>query len=252
MPIPRKIKEAPRWLKVACVLGAGLAFAPVALYALTGLFALMVAVTLALVGWYGGPVLAEKLANMKQSGLVGEWKKNPIPTLQRQYAEKVAKLSESAESLKTFIAKVSGYAAMVRNYKERFPHKPEKHKMYDDRLGKYKDLQAFKEMKFRRTKTAIEKFGEVVIEAEAEWEMALAAQDVDLAADFNDDPMELLKSRTALSSVEEEVNRAFAELDMALLEEPRFETEDMKYVQVEDHSSVVLELPSKEPVKIAR
>lgn len=225
--------------------------APVALLMLKGLFAIAVAVTLLAVGIYGGPVIAEKLANWKLMGLKDEWKKNPIPTLQRQYAEKVEKLGLSAENLRTFIAKVNGYASMVSNYKERFPRKPEKHKMYDERLSKYRELQALKENKFLRTKQAIEKFGEVVIEAEAEWDMALAANEVDLAANFNDDPMELLKSRTALTSVEEEVNKAFAELDIALLEEPRFDAEDMKYVTVQKPEEVVLALPSKDPVKIS-
>lgn len=246
MNVQAQVKKAPFWLKALMVMACGVMFAPLAFLALKGLFAIGVTLALVALGIYGGPVAAEKLANMRHKGLVNEWKENPIPTLQRQYAEKVEKLAESRGALQTFIAKVSNYAARVRNYKSQFPRNKEKHKLYDDQLSKFQDLQQLKEGKYKQTETAVQRFGEVVVEAEAEWEMAMAAADVNKASDFNNDPMELLKARTALDSVQTAMNSAFAELEIALLEEPRFDN------NVIDIQEVPVQISHKEAVPIRK
>lgn len=236
MQVPAQIKKAPLWLKVVMVALAGLVFAPIALMVLEGVFALAVAIVLAMAGIFLGPVLAEKMANWKILGLTNEWAKNPIPTLQRQYADKVAKLAESLEALKTFIGKVRSYESQVRQYKQNFPKNREKIDLYERQYQQFFSLQQIKERKYKDAEAAIERFGQVIVEAEAEWGMAMAAKDVALASDFNNDPMELLKSRTALNAVTDAMNISLAELDVALLEEPRFEgaTIDVTPVQIKE------------------
>lgn len=228
------------------VMVCGVAFAPIAFLAIKGLFGIGITLLLVAVGIYGGPVVAEKLANLKMKGLTGEWTKNPIPTLQRQYAEKVEKLQESREALRTFIGKVNSFATQVRNYKAQFPRNTDKHKLYDDQYHKFYSLQQLKERKYKEAENAVQRFGQVVIEAEAEWNMAMAARDVDLASNFNNDPMELLKSRTALTAVEDAMNGALAELDIALLEEPKFEG------NVIDVTPIPVQISNKEVAPIRR
>lgn len=243
----KQTKKAPLWLKIVGVAVAGLAFAPIAFYTIVGLLGLAVTIVLVLSGIFLGPVLAEKLANWKMLGLTSEWAKNPIPTLQRQYAEKVEKLNESLKALEIFIGKVRSYETQVRNYKSNFPQNKEKHALYQKQYEQFFSLQQLKQKKFKEAQEAVEKFGQTVVEAEAEWNMALAARDVDLAADFNNDPMELLKARTALTAVEDAMNQSLAQLDIALLEEPKWDGNVYENIPSIASSSgpIPLQIPAK-------
>lgn len=221
----QRLNKAPAWAKVVGVVVFGFILAPMAIVALKGMLALAVAIAIAVVGIFGFPVLVEAGKITKTKTMKGLWASNPIETLQIQYTEKVEKLSESQEALKVFIGKVNSFHSRLTAYKQQFPKNTEKHKLYQEQYTKFFDLQQLKESKYKNAMKAVENFGQTVQEAEAEWDMAKAAQDVNLASDFNNDPMELLKARTALTSVQDAMNTSFAELDIALLEEPKFEQE---------------------------
>lgn len=221
-----RLNRAPMWAKFVGIGVIGLIFGPIALLAIKGLLGLVVAITVAAFGIFFFPVMMEGMRIGQTKALKGLWASNPIETLQNQYTDKVHKLDQAREALQTFIGKVNGFRSRLTNYKQQFPKNIEKHKLYQDQYEKFFSLQQLKERKFQEAMGAVARFGETVKEAEAEWEMAKAAQDVNLASDFNNDPMELLKARTALTAVQDAMNTSLAELDVALLEEPRFDNDD--------------------------
>ena len=76
-----------------------------------------------------------------------------------------------------------------------------------------------KKQKYRLAKQAVANFASSIQEAELYWKAAKAVHSSAALDDRDEDPMELLKTKTSLGAVVDSMNLAFAELDSALLDE---------------------------------
>jgi hypothetical protein len=249
MQVPTQVRKAPWWLKVLGFGLAGLIFAPIAFTMLYGMVALVVTVILAMTGIFFGPVLAEKMANWKMMGLTNEWKKSPVPTLQRQYAERADNLEQRKKALAMSMAAIADFNTLRANFKARFPKSTDKIALYDERAKRLQASENMKKAKYQAAADSLAKFGETVIEAEADWEVILALKKANQLEEMDNDPMELLKTRTSLGSVEREMNECFAQLDVAMLDTPKIEP---ILIEAEHVEVLPSSIPSKESVKLPR
>lgn len=212
-------KKVPFWLKIVGVGLAGLLFAPIALYTLTGLFALGVAAILAMTGIFLGPVLAEKMANWKMLGLQKEWAENPIPTLERQLIQKREDLKARKKNLEEFSASVNSVKSSNDEYKRVYPNNTDKIARLDEAYAKLNAGLERKVARYKAVKQAINNFEAAIQEADLFWKASLAVHRSAALDEKDEDPMELVKTRTSLGAVVQSMDLAFAELDSALLDE---------------------------------
>jgi hypothetical protein len=233
MDIKQHIKESPTWLKLTVIGVIGLVAAPIAYVMIKGLIGLIIAVAIVGVAWNFGPWLADWIANRALDARKNEWKESPIPTLQRQYMERVHSLEARKEGLKSTIAGVEEFRSIVRNYAQRFPKNIDKIKHYNDRLIQLERVEANQKLKFELAIRSVSSFNDTIQEAEAEWNVICALRKANKAAQINEDPLEALKERTALGSVETEMNKCFAELDVALLDQPKFDELEVDGVRLQ-------------------
>lgn len=217
-------RQVPQWLKVAATVGCAVAFSYIAFKALVGLLALGVAGALCLFSFKLGPVLAEYLDNLKIKLIKKQALESPIPTLENQAIRyhnekdtKEAKLEEIIGKLQTLVDK---HDAFVKKYPNDTAEIEKNSKYVNRAKAKVESLKK----EFLLLAQNVKLFDKEVEKAADKWDMAMTMQDFDLAGDFNNDPMELIRSRTALGSVESAINKSFASLETSMLEDLSSET----------------------------
>lgn len=216
MDLEKKRKRIEGVVKILALLVVGFVVYPFIFMALKGLLALIAAVFVGALALTFTPWIAAKLANWRLKTIKHEAAQNPIETLENQYAKRVEAMSNFKRHIHEFHATLKGMWDEIEKYKSEFPgqacpYEPQYAKMVqllNNRTAKYKDAIA-----------QLEEFETLIERKRAEWKIAQAAAKMSKAAGVGEDFMSKLMSDTALDSVQNGLNLAFAELETSLLDE---------------------------------
>lgn len=213
-------KTRHRWnlgIKVLLFLGLGFIVAPFIYTAIQGLIGLVVAAAVVLGVNFFVPVVADRAANLRINLIKSAAAKDPIPTLQRDYARRESALNDFKESIKTFAAAYLTFKDKLDQFKTDYPADAAK---YDEMLTKMKQLLEVRKAKYVEAAASLNKYSSEIDRAKAIWDMGQEAAKMSNAAGMtNGDFMDKLRVETALDSVTMSMNTAFADLEDSLLED---------------------------------
>lgn len=201
--------------------------APLAWMAVTGIAGLMIAGGLILVGTNAAPWLALKAANMRYRALDAERvqhiekvtaaaETNPIETLIQQSQEKRQASDQFRTAITVFRTEVKNFADQIAGFAKEYPEDVARFKIQLDAMNK---LLKFREDRYKQLQSELDNFDSAIKRAQAMWKMSQAAQKMNKLAGVElGDPFEKIKADSAINSVMTSMNKAFAEMETALLD----------------------------------
>jgi hypothetical protein len=215
--LEKRRRNIERGVKLGLLALVGFIVSPFIFLAVKGLVGIGIAAAVGLAVVNFAPVVAMKFANWKLSAVKAEAARNPIETLQNEYADRGVALASFREAINNFSASVKDFHDKLAGFKEKFPQDAEK---FEDQLSKMKRLLEVRRSKYKEAQEALAKFETEIHRADAIWQMGLEAAKMNAAAGMTDqDFMAKIKVETALDSVSKTMNVAFAELETSLIEE---------------------------------
>jgi len=224
------IKNTPQITKVikwGIVLAVAAVIAPAAYMAITGIVGLAIAAGLVIVGVNVAPVLAIKAANLKHRAIdaerveniekvTGAAAENPIETLMQQSMEKRRASDQFKNSITMFKTEVKNFDDQIANFAKEYPDDVARFQTQQDAMVK---LLTFRESRYKQLQLELDNFDQAIKRAQAMWKMSQAAQKMNKLAGVElGDPFEKIKSDSAINSVMSSMNKAFAEMETALLD----------------------------------
>ena len=211
--VDRKKATIITWaLIIACCAIA----APAALFILKGLFALAIAGAVAVGGIFFAPIIGHKLAIQQIKAVVSDAEQNPIENLQSEFLQMQQDVKRFESEVRSFAADVSSFAQQTSEFKRDYPDDA---KMFEDQLTAYRELQTFKEAKFKQAVKDLDTFSGVVRRAKAMWTMALSSKRMnELAGHQTGDVFSQIRKETSLDAVRKATYESFAEVRTALLQ----------------------------------
>jgi len=230
-----KRKKIETIVKVLAMCVAGFLFAPFAILTIKGLISLIVVGVIGLgVVNVGIPWLAVSLANWKLKALKAAAAANPIETLENRYAQLKDALLKQRDNIKQRIAIASKIYDQIKSFEAQF-HKP------SPRREQYEKLNALVEIsknKYAVAQKNLVDFGNIIEEKRSDWEIALSMAEANKLANVGEDFTSKLMQDTALTTIQDGLNMAFAELDASVMDE------NVQKVLNGDSSAVVTVSPS--------
>lgn len=163
------------------------------------------------------PAFARLVGNWRLKALKAVAAANPIENLEMIYNEKQQALAASRENINQTYAILKSIYDQIQDHDNQFPGKPSQY------LEKYQKLKALIEMrgaKYKQAKANLDQFSTVIDEKRSDWKIAQAMAQANKLANVGEDFETKLMQDTALSTVQDGLNNAFAELDTALLDAP--------------------------------
>ncbi len=155
------------------------------------------------------PYLAMVFANWKLKAIKFEASKNPIETLENDYARRKQRLGEMRQSILTSKASVANYGSKLQTFKQKFPADAQ---TFDDGYTKMLAALKIKGDKYQLAKADLARFADVIERASAIWEMTKDAAAASKAVDSVDDFYREVARNTALDAVQKSLNMTFADL----------------------------------------
>jgi len=219
MNIETTRKMWDKWGKVFMIGVAALIVSPVIFVVVKGLIGLAVAAFVGLIIVTFAPIVSMKFANWKVRGIVAEARENPIETLQNLLIAKKAAFQTFHKSVNDAVTAVKDFEVKCRQFSAQYPARAEE---FQNQLAAMNNLVERKKAALRDAKLAIEQGEDKLQECKAYYDMAIAAQKANKAANLDTgDIYESLKADTAVESVLNNMSRAFAEIEVAdALESP--------------------------------
>lgn len=203
-------------IKWGVVLVACAIVAPVAYFAILGIAGIMIAGAIGLLGINLAPVVAMKLANLKIKAIVHEAKTNPIETLYAQSQEKRQASEIFKQSITAFSTEIKNFTDQTNLFKTEYPEDAER---FEKQLLAMNKLLQFRESRYKQLQVELDNFDKAIARAQAMWNMSQAAQKMNKMAGMETgDPFEKIKADSAINSVMSSMNKAFAEMETALLD----------------------------------
>jgi hypothetical protein len=199
---------------------------PVVVFGALGMVGIMIAGGIGLVGINAAPVVALKLANMKYRLMDAEKvqhiekvqqaaAENPIETAVTQSQAFKARGVKQLEAITAYGTEVNNFETMVAGFAKKYPEQVNR---YKQQLDVMKQALQFKQDKYSELQKNIKKMDEEIEFLRANWKMSQALQKANALAGMDtEDPMAQLKTDAAIDAVVNSINRAFAEMDSAVL-----------------------------------
>ncbi len=211
-----KKKNLSLILKVVFMLLIGFFVAPFIYTAITGIIGLLIAGAICLPAFYLSTYVADVLANLRIKLIKAEAAKNPIETLQRDFAHRQEMLNNFKQSVINFDAATLTFQDKLDDFKVRFPNDTKK---FMDILSKMKKLLSVRQMRYKEAAEEVDKYEDAIERAKAIWNMGQEAAKMNKAAGMSDDDMmNKIRVETAMDSITTSMTTAFAELETSLLE----------------------------------
>lgn len=248
----QKIAMLIRW---GIILAVGVGVAPFVYMAIKGLVGLALAVGVGLLGVNVAPVLSLKLANWKYRALDAERVEhvekvssaaaaNPIETLILQSQQKRQASDQFKNAITMFRTEVKNFADQIAGFAKEYPDDVARFNVQLDAMNK---LLKFREDRYRQLQVELDNFDAAIKRATAMWKMSQAAQKMNkLAGVEMGDPFEKIKADSAINSVMTSMNKAFAEMETALLDNK----EVQQAVQVADSQQLLENQPQQQLVGV--
>ncbi len=215
--LEQKRKRIELFAKIAALLIVGFFVAPIIFISIKGLIGLLLASGVAFVAINFIPWFSSLVANWRLKAIKHEAAKNPIETLENDYRIKMNNLSSRGEEIKKFGSSVNQYESEVTEFSKLYPDRAPTYKI---QLDKMRELLSIRKKKYLEAKQSLHNYDLEIQRTRAEWKMSQSA--LQLAKDSGmseDDFFNQLKATTAIDSVQESLNMAFADLDFCLMEE---------------------------------
>ena len=227
-------KRIETTLKIVGLAVAGFVVAPFVFLAIKGLIGLAIAAGISLTILYATPAIASALANWRLKLLKAEAMRNPVETLQNQFAKKTEALNAFREQIKIFNSQVMAFADQVKQYvRDGLDDAP----TYVDQLEKMRKLLKLREQKYLDAKQTLKEFSETIERTDRKWKMACAAVKMNEAAGtMAGDVFDNICIETSLESVQGKLNEAFADLEISLLDDDK---ERAKQIFAEKHQTLL-------------
>lgn len=201
--------------------------APIAWAAVTGMVGLAIAGAIGLIGINAAPVIALKAANMKNRAIDAERVENiekvstaaavnPIETLIQQSMEKRQASDQFKQAITMFRTEVKNFADQITSFAKEYPDDVTRFQTQQDAMNK---LLTFREDRYKQLQIELNNFDAAIKRAQAMWKMSQAAQKMNKMAGMElADPFEKIKADSAINSVMTSMNKAFAEMETALMD----------------------------------
>ena len=201
--------------------------APIAWLAVSGMVGLALAGAIGIIGINAAPVLALKAANMKNRAIdaerVGNIEKvstaaavNPIETLIQQSMEKRQASDLFRNAITMFRTEVKNFTDQMTQFAKEYPDDVDRFRVQLDAMNK---LLSFREGRYKQLQVELDNFDSAIKRAQAMWKMSQAAQKMNKMAGMEmADPFEKIKADSAINSVMTSMNKAFAEMETALMD----------------------------------
>lgn len=213
MNIEQKRAKYKTWFNVGLVALAALIVSPIIFLVVKGMLGLIVAVVIGLAAVNLAPLVSMKLANWKVKGIVSEAKENPIETMVNLLVEKRKAFDVFRVSVETAVAASKTFETKCRQFAQQYPHRAAE---FNNQLHAMKTLVERKKQALTAAQAMLVDGDNKLTEMRAYWDMSQAAQAANKAAGMDiGDAYAQLKSDTAVDSVFESLNQAFAELEVA-------------------------------------
>jgi hypothetical protein len=216
--IDLKSEKTKKWVQYGLFALAAFLFGPIALITVTGGIGLIVMLVIALftvnvlIPWVS---MAAK--NWRLKALKAEAAKNPIETLQNEYLRRKQQILDYRNKVRTFAAEVKNFGDHVAGFKRDYP---DESASFDEKFNKMNELLRLRKAKYERAQQGLKDYEKSIDKFKRKWEVAQAAQRLDQTAGaINDEFIGKLMTETAIDSVQKSMNEAFAELDLALVDE---------------------------------
>ena len=215
--IEQKRKRIENIIKVVGVIIAAILFAPIAVMTIKGLISLIVVGAIALftvnviVPWF-----AVSLANWRLKALKAAAAANPIEMLENQYKDRMNALAKIRENITASYAVLQDLHTQIQEHDEKYPNSPSQY------LEKYQKLSALITLrgnKYKQAQKNLAEFAEKIDEKRADWKIAQTMAQANKLANVGQDFQSKLLQDTALTTVQDGLNTAFAELETSLLDE---------------------------------
>lgn len=211
---------------------------PVVYLAIKGIVGLAAFGALVFLGYNAAPVIAQKVTNAKTLALEAERnafyraldaEKNshiskvakaaaadPIATARSQSNDYKKRAERSLEAITAYGTEVRNFENMTADFSRKYPDNA---KMYRDQLETMKKALEHKNSKYKELMEKIKTMDDQISFLEANWKMSQALQKANaLGGGDLADPMEQVKADAAIDAVRNSINKAFAEMDSAVLQ----------------------------------
>lgn len=206
-------------VKLAAMVVVGFFVAPFVFIAIKGLIGLMVAAVISLAAVNFAPFVAVKIANWRLKALKYEASKNPIETLQNNFKDRIAALTNYRTAIRDFAAEVQTFHDKLDGFKTEWPTESGK---FDTQYSQMVSLLEIRKQKYEQAKVGLKRYEAEISKAKAIWDMSQAAAKLANAAGVNTDEFYAkIMVETALDSVQKSVSTSFADLEISLLDEKK-------------------------------
>lgn len=212
-----KRKRIEWTVKIAALLVTGFVVAPFVFVAIKGVVGLAVAGVIGFTLVNFAPWFATKLANWKLKALKAEATANPIETLENQYKEREEGLVQFRQNILSFHAEVQNFYGQLEDNRDKLA--PNAIAKFEEQYGKMKALLDSRGQKYKLAQKNLKEFADLIEQKRVEWNIAQAAAKMSKAAGVGEDFMNKLMTDTAVTSIQTNLNTAFAELEVSLLDE---------------------------------
>jgi len=257
MDIQAQAEKYGKYVKWGALLLFCAAIAPIVFLAIQGLAGLLIAGGIALVGYHAAPVLSKIAYNAKMRALEAEDVSNiakvsnaaavnPIETLLNQAMEKRQASDQFRTSITAFRTEVKNFSDQIAQFAREYPDDVARFQMQKDAMDK---LLKFREDRYKQLQIELDNFDAAIKRAQAMWKMSQAAQKMNKLAGVElADPFEKIKADSAINSVMTSMNKAFAEMETALLDNKEVQ---QAVLAVEDNSQPVLTVGTSVQQKVS-
>lgn len=197
------------------------------------------------------PWFALKVGNARLKAIKAEAAKNPVETLQNDYQKRQTALGEFRQKIVDFSAEVSNFADKLVDFNKKFPAEAAKFK---EQLSKMKQLLQLRQRKYQQAQDNLASYELEIQKAGAIWDMGQAAAKMNEAAGMTEeDFLAKIQVETALNSIQTNLNAAFADLEISLLDDDKEKAqklfaEKQQLPQVEDRVADMT-APSANPLR---
>lgn len=203
--------------KIVGIAVTGFFVAPFIFLTIKGILGLAIAAGMSFVIVNFLPYFAMKVANWRLQAIKAEAMKNPIETLQNEYAAKQGALQVFKANIMTFAAQVLSFETQVNKYVR---EGLEDAAIYKEQLGKMKELLALRKKRYEVAVSLLAEFEATIQRTDRKWQMAIAAAKMNEAAgQIEGDAFSKICIETALEGVQTQLNQSLAELETALLDD---------------------------------
>jgi len=220
----QKRKNRIEWgTKILLLTVAALIAAPLTMLIFWGLLGIGALGLAAAVGSgivYFAPVAGMKMANWRLQAIKIEAAKNPIETLQLDYQDRQLALARFREAIVNFSGSVGVFSDKVAGYESEHPEDAPPFRLQLEKMGK---LLETRKRRYKEAESALADYADAIDRTKAKWEMAQEAAKMNDAAGIvsGDEFLQKVKTETAFDAVSRGMNKAFAELEVSLLDEDK-------------------------------